>query len=148
MSGKLKPATHTKKNERIGRANRTDTDAVRFGNTGLRGLGNLDTPFLPGATGDGQDALPLADLIDRPGLLDYVLDEGFTEPIYLNASGEDPDAFYKNQPQAWAMPPIINVSAPIKLRMTFKPVVIPEISLVASTESLNVTARLSVGLKP
>ena len=36
-------------------------------------------------------------------LLDYVLDEGFTEPIYLNASGEDPDAFYKDQPQAWAI---------------------------------------------
>jgi hypothetical protein len=36
-------------------------------------------------------------------LLDYVLDEGFTEPIYLNASGEDPDAYYKNQPKAWAV---------------------------------------------
>ena len=36
-------------------------------------------------------------------LLDYVLDEGFTEPIYLNASGEDPAAFYKDQPQAWAI---------------------------------------------
>jgi hypothetical protein len=36
-------------------------------------------------------------------LLDYVLDEGFTEPIYLNASGEDPDAFYKGQPNAWAI---------------------------------------------
>jgi len=36
-------------------------------------------------------------------LLDYVLDEGFTEPIYLNASGEDPDALYKNQPNAWAI---------------------------------------------
>jgi hypothetical protein len=35
-------------------------------------------------------------------LLDYVLDEGFTEPIYLNCVGEDPDAFYKNQPNAWA----------------------------------------------
>ncbi len=35
-------------------------------------------------------------------LLDYVLDEGFTEPIYLNATGEDPDAFYKDQPNAWA----------------------------------------------
>ena len=35
-------------------------------------------------------------------LLDYVLDEGFTEPIYLNASGEDPDAYYKDQPNAWA----------------------------------------------
>ena len=36
-------------------------------------------------------------------LLDYVLDEGFTEPIYLNASGEDLDAFYKDQPRAWAI---------------------------------------------
>ncbi|MEW6247165.1 MAG: hypothetical protein AB1555_10700 [Nitrospirota bacterium] len=36
-------------------------------------------------------------------LLDYVLDEGFTEPIYLNASGEDPDAFYKGRPNAWAI---------------------------------------------
>jgi len=36
-------------------------------------------------------------------LLDYVLDEGFTEPIYLNASGEDPDAYYKGESQAWAI---------------------------------------------
>lgn len=36
-------------------------------------------------------------------LLDYVLNEGFTEPIYLNANGEDPDAFYKGQPNAWAI---------------------------------------------
>ncbi|GKS58250.1 hypothetical protein YTPLAS18_17770 [Nitrospira sp.] len=36
-------------------------------------------------------------------LLDYVLEEGFTEPIYLNTSGEDPDAFYKGQPNAWAV---------------------------------------------
>jgi hypothetical protein len=36
-------------------------------------------------------------------LMDYVLDEGFTEPIYLNASGEDPEAFYKGQPNAWAI---------------------------------------------
>ena len=36
-------------------------------------------------------------------LLDYVLDQGFTEPIYLNASGEDPDALYKGQPNAWAI---------------------------------------------
>ncbi|TAJ08823.1 MAG: hypothetical protein EPO61_07930 [Nitrospirae bacterium] len=35
-------------------------------------------------------------------LLDYVLDEGFTEPIYLNAAGEDPEAFFKDQPNAWA----------------------------------------------
>jgi hypothetical protein len=36
-------------------------------------------------------------------LLDYALDEGFTEPIYLNASGEDPDAFYKGRANAWAL---------------------------------------------
>lgn len=36
-------------------------------------------------------------------LMDYALEEGFTEPIYLNASGEDPDAYYKGQPNAWAI---------------------------------------------
>jgi hypothetical protein len=36
-------------------------------------------------------------------LLDRVLDEGFTEPIYLNASGEDSDAFYQGRPNAWAI---------------------------------------------
>ena len=36
-------------------------------------------------------------------LLDYVLEEGFTEPIFLNASGEDPTAFFKGQPNAWAI---------------------------------------------
>jgi hypothetical protein len=36
-------------------------------------------------------------------LLDYVLEEGFTEPIFLNASGEDPTAFYKGLPNAWAI---------------------------------------------
>ncbi|MCP9473363.1 MAG: hypothetical protein NNA30_11575 [Nitrospira sp.] len=36
-------------------------------------------------------------------LLDYVLEEGFTEPIFLGASGEDPNAFYKGQPNAWAI---------------------------------------------
>ncbi len=36
-------------------------------------------------------------------LMDYVMDEGFMEPIFLNASGEDPDAFYKGEPNAWAV---------------------------------------------
>lgn len=36
-------------------------------------------------------------------LLDYVLDQGFTEPIFFSASGEDPDAFFKGQPNAWAV---------------------------------------------
>jgi len=36
-------------------------------------------------------------------LLDYVLEEGFTEPIFLNASGEDPDAYFKGQAPAWSV---------------------------------------------
>jgi hypothetical protein len=36
-------------------------------------------------------------------LMDHVLDEGFTEPIYLNANGADPNAYYKGQPNAWAV---------------------------------------------
>jgi hypothetical protein len=36
-------------------------------------------------------------------LLEYVVEEGFTEPIFLSASGEDPTAFYKGQPNAWAI---------------------------------------------
>ena len=51
----------------------------------------------------------LADVSLRGGdvapesLLDLVLEEGFTEPIYLNASGEDPQAFYQGKPNAWAV---------------------------------------------
>jgi len=36
-------------------------------------------------------------------LMEYVMDEGFVEPIYLNAKGEDPEAYYKGQPNAWAI---------------------------------------------
>lgn len=36
-------------------------------------------------------------------LMDYVLDEGFMEPIFLNASGEDPDAYYRGQANAWSI---------------------------------------------
>ncbi len=36
-------------------------------------------------------------------LMDYVLDEGFTEPTYLSAKGEDSQAFYQGQPNAWAV---------------------------------------------
>lgn len=35
-------------------------------------------------------------------LLDSVLDAGFTEPIYLSATGEDPEAFYQGKASAWA----------------------------------------------
>ena len=34
-------------------------------------------------------------------LLEYALEEGFTEPIFFSASGEDPMAFFKGQPNAW-----------------------------------------------
>jgi hypothetical protein len=36
-------------------------------------------------------------------LLDDVLEAGFTEPIYFNGTGEDPDAYYQGQPNAWAV---------------------------------------------
>ncbi len=36
-------------------------------------------------------------------LMEYVLDEGFTEPTYLSAKGEDPHAYYKGKPNAWAV---------------------------------------------
>ncbi len=36
-------------------------------------------------------------------LMDYVLDQGFTEPTYLHARGEDPQAFFKGAAGAWAV---------------------------------------------
>ena len=41
--------------------------------------------------------------VTAENLLEYVLDEGFTEPIYLQAKGEDPDAYYRGQPNAWGV---------------------------------------------
>ncbi len=41
--------------------------------------------------------------VTTESLMDYVLDEGFTEPIYLQAKGEDPDAYYRGEPNAWAV---------------------------------------------
>ncbi len=41
--------------------------------------------------------------VTTENLLEYVLDEGFTEPIYLSAKGEDPEAYYQGQPSAWAV---------------------------------------------
>ena len=35
-------------------------------------------------------------------LLESLLDAGFTEPIYLSATGEDPNAFYQGTSPAWA----------------------------------------------
>jgi hypothetical protein len=36
-------------------------------------------------------------------LMEYVMDEGFMDPTYLSAKGEDPEAYYKGQPNAWAV---------------------------------------------
>ena len=41
--------------------------------------------------------------VTTENLMDYVLDEGFTEPTYLSAKGEDPDAFFKGEPNAWSV---------------------------------------------
>ena len=41
--------------------------------------------------------------VTAESLLDKVLDEGFTEPIYFNATGEDPDAYYQGKSNAWAV---------------------------------------------
>lgn len=41
--------------------------------------------------------------VTTDNLMDYVLEEGFTEPTYLSANGEDPDAFFKGEPNAWAV---------------------------------------------
>ena len=43
------------------------------------------------------------DGLTTDNLMEYVLDEGFTEPTYLSAKGEDPNAFYKGEPNAWAV---------------------------------------------
>jgi hypothetical protein len=64
----------------------------------------------PVTLGNSEDILNLLAEVALRGkgfttdcLLDYVLDEGFTEPIYMNASGVDPDAYYKGQPNAWGI---------------------------------------------
>ena len=36
-------------------------------------------------------------------LMEYVLDEGFTEPTYCSAKGEDASAYFKGEPHAWAV---------------------------------------------
>ncbi|WNM57004.1 hypothetical protein [Candidatus Nitrospira allomarina] len=41
--------------------------------------------------------------VTAENLMEYVMDEGFTEPTYLSAKGEDPLAFYKGQPNAWGI---------------------------------------------
>lgn len=41
--------------------------------------------------------------VTTENLLDFVFDEGFTEPTYLSAKGEDAHAYFKGQPNAWAI---------------------------------------------
>ena len=36
-------------------------------------------------------------------LMEYAMDEGFMEPIYLSAKGEDPEAYYKGEANAWSV---------------------------------------------
>lgn len=36
-------------------------------------------------------------------LLDDALEKGFTDPTYLKAYGEDPDAYYQGNSPAWAV---------------------------------------------
>lgn len=35
-------------------------------------------------------------------LLDDALNDGFTEPDHLTATGEDPEAYFQDKPNAWA----------------------------------------------
>ncbi len=41
--------------------------------------------------------------ITTESLMEYAMDEGFMEPTYLSAKGEDPQAFYKGEANAWAV---------------------------------------------
>lgn len=41
--------------------------------------------------------------VTTENLMEYVMDEGFMEPTYLSAKGEDPQAFYKGEAHAWGV---------------------------------------------
>jgi len=41
--------------------------------------------------------------VTTDNLMEYVMDEGFMEPIYLSMKGEDPEAYYKGQANAWSV---------------------------------------------
>ncbi len=41
--------------------------------------------------------------ITTENLMEFAMDEGFMEPTYLSAKGEDPQAFYKGEANAWAV---------------------------------------------
>jgi hypothetical protein len=66
--------------------------------------------LLPVSLADPDEILTfLADVslqgdgLTADNLMEYVLDQGFTEPTYLSAKGEDPEAYYKGEPNAWAI---------------------------------------------
>ena len=41
--------------------------------------------------------------VTTDNLMEFVMDEGFMDPTYLSAKGEDPDAYYKGNANAWAV---------------------------------------------
>ena len=41
--------------------------------------------------------------VTTDNLMEYVMDEGFMEPTYLSAKGEDPEAYYNGESNAWAV---------------------------------------------
>ncbi len=41
--------------------------------------------------------------VTTENLMEYIMDEGFMEPTYLSARGEDVDAYFKGQANAWAV---------------------------------------------
>lgn len=64
----------------------------------------------PVSLGDPDEILTfLADVslrgkgLTTENLMEFVMDEGFVEPTYLTAKGEDPEAYYQGKPNAWAI---------------------------------------------
>ncbi len=49
------------------------------------------------------DVVLKGDGLTTDNLMEYVMDEVFMEPIYLSAKGEDPEAYYKGEANAWAV---------------------------------------------
>ena len=41
--------------------------------------------------------------VTTDNLMEFVMDEGFMEPTYLSAKGEDPEAYYQGKSNAWAV---------------------------------------------
>ena len=41
--------------------------------------------------------------VTTESLMEFVMDEGFMEPIYLSAKGEDSEAYYKGEANAWGV---------------------------------------------